>query len=60
MHSFEAYIWISQHENSDVHQGEAEVNITFKGRLILVLTENNKAPTVMLYDTACLAIPSFI
>ena len=29
MHSFEVYIRICQPENSDVHRGEAEVNITF-------------------------------
>ena len=31
MHSFEVDIWICQAENSGVHQGEAEVNITFEG-----------------------------
>ena len=31
MHSFEVDIRICQPENSDVHCGEAEVNITFKG-----------------------------
>ena len=31
MHSFEVDIRICQPENSDVHQGEAEVNITFEG-----------------------------
>ena len=31
MHSFEVNIRICQPENSDVHQGEAEVNITFEG-----------------------------
>ena len=31
MHSFEVDIRICQLENSDVHRGEAEVNITFKG-----------------------------
>ena len=31
MHSFEVDIRICQPENSDVHRGEAEVNITFEG-----------------------------
>ena len=31
MHSFEVDIGICQPENSDVHRGEAEVNITFEG-----------------------------
>ena len=31
MHSFEVNIRICQLENSDVHRGEAEVNITFEG-----------------------------
>ena len=31
MHSFEVNIRICQPENSDVHRGEAEVNITFEG-----------------------------
>ena len=31
MHSFEVYIRICQHENSNVHRGEAEVNVTFEG-----------------------------
>ena len=39
MHSFEVNIRICQPENSDVHQGEAEVNITFQNWLILMLTE---------------------
>ena len=39
MHSFEVNIRICQPENSDVHLGEAAVNITFEGRLILMLTE---------------------
>ena len=26
-------------ENSDVHRGEADLNITFKSKLILMLTE---------------------
>ena len=39
MHSFEFNIRICQPENSDVHRGEAEVNITFEGWLILMLTE---------------------
>ena len=39
MHSFEFNIRICQPENSDVHWGEAEVNITFDGWLILTLTK---------------------
>ena len=39
MHSIEVNIRICQHENSDVYRGEAEVNITFEGWLILMLTE---------------------
>ena len=31
MHSFEIDIRICQSENSDVHRGEAEMNITFEG-----------------------------
>ena len=31
MHSFEVNIRICQPKNSDVHRGEAEVNITFEG-----------------------------
>ena len=31
MHFFEVNIRICQPENSDVHRGEAEVNITFEG-----------------------------
>ena len=31
MHSFEVNIRICQLEKSDVHRGEAEVNITFEG-----------------------------
>ena len=31
MHSFEVNIRICQPENSDVHRGEAKVNITFEG-----------------------------
>ena len=31
MHSFEVNIRICHPENSDVHRGEAEVNITFEG-----------------------------
>ena len=31
MHSFEVNIRICQRENSDVHRGEADVNITFEG-----------------------------
>ena len=36
MHSFEVNITICQPENSDVHRGEVEVNITFEGWLILM------------------------
>ena len=31
MHSFEVNISICQPENSDVHRGKAEVDITFEG-----------------------------
>ena len=31
MHSYEVNIRICQPSNSDVHRGEAEVNITFEG-----------------------------
>ena len=43
MHSFEVNIKICQPKNSDAHQGEAEVNITFEGWLILIISwdENN-------------------
>ena len=39
MHSFEVNIRICQPENSDGLRGEAEMNITFEGLLILMLTE---------------------
>ena len=45
MHSFEVDIRICQPENSDVHQGKAEVNITF---------EKKNAPIVLLYGTVSL------
>ena len=38
-----------------VHQGEAEVNIAFKGRLILMLTEKNP-PIVLLYTLSLFLI----
>ena len=49
MHSFEVNIRICQPENTDVHWGKGEVNITFEGWLILMLTEKN-APIDLLYD----------
>ena len=58
MHSFEVDIRICQPENSDVHQGEAEVNITLEGWLILIITEKN-APIVLLYDTFFLFLVLF-
>ena len=58
MHSFEVNIRICQPENSDVYRGEAEVNITFEGWLILMLTEKN-APIVLLYDTVSLFLVLF-
>ena len=58
MHSFEVNIRICQSENSDVHRGEAEVNITFEGWLLLMLTEKN-APIVLLYDTGSLFLVLF-
>ena len=39
MHSFEVNISICQAENSDVHRGKSELNITFEGWLILMLAE---------------------
>ena len=39
MHSFEVNIRICQTESVDVYQGEAAVNITFEGLLILMLIE---------------------
>ena len=59
MHSFEVNIRICQPEDSDVHQGEAEVNITFESWLFLMLTEKN-APIVLFYDTVCLSFPCFV
>ena len=49
MHSFKVDIWICQPKNSDVHRVEGEVNITFEGWLILMITEKD-APIVLLYD----------
>ena len=59
MHSFEANIRISQPENSDVYLGKAGVNITLKGRLILMLLKKN-GPIVLLYVTVFLLFPSVI
>ena len=56
MHSFEVDIRICQPENSDVHRGEAEVNITFEGWLILMLTE--KECTNCFVTWLCLSFPS--
>ena len=39
MQSFEVNIGISQPENSDVHRGEAKMNITSREGLILMLIE---------------------
>ena len=58
MHSFEANIRIWQPENSDVHWGEAEVNITFEGRLILMLIEKEYTYCFAIWHF--LYIPSFI
>ena len=41
MHSFEVNIRICQTENSDVHRGEAEVNITFEVNIRICQTENS-------------------
>ena len=57
-HSFEVKIRICQLENSDVHRGKAEVNITFAGWLILMLTE--KECTNWFVVWYCLSFPSFI
>ena len=48
MYSFEVDIRICKPKISDFHRGEAEVNITFEGRLILMLTSKN-APIVSLF-----------
>ena len=58
MHSFEVNIRICQPENSDVHRGEAEVNITFEGWLILMLTEKECTNCFVIWH--CLSFPSFI
>ena len=58
MHSFEVDIRICQPENSDVHRGEAEVNITFEGWLILMLTEKECTNCFVIWH--CLSFPSFI
>ena len=39
MHSFEVNIRLCQPENSDVHRGEAEVNINFEDCLMLMVAE---------------------
>ena len=39
MHSFEVNIRICQSENSDVHRGETQLNITFEGLLMLMFPE---------------------
>ena len=47
------FIRICQPKNSDVHLGFASVNITFEGRLILMLTEKE-------FTNDCLSFPSVI
>ena len=59
IHSYEVNISICQPENSDVHRGKVQVNITIEGWLILMLTEKN-APIVLLYDTVSLFLVLFI
>ena len=58
MHSFEVNIRICQPKNTDVHLGEAQVNTTLEGWLILMFTEKN-APIVLLYDTVSLFLVLF-
>ena len=58
MHSFEVDIRICQPENSDVLPGKAEVNITYEGGLILMLTE--KECTYCFVICHCFSFPSFI
>ena len=55
MYSFEVDIRICQPENSDVHLGEAEVNITFEGWLILMLTEKEWTNCFVIWH--CLSCP---
>ena len=58
VHSFEVNIRICQPENSYVHRGKAEVNITFECWLIQMFTKKN-APIVLLYDTVSLFLVLF-
>ena len=58
MHSFEVNFRICQPENSDVHRSEGEVNITFEGRLILMLTEKECTSCFVIWPG--LSFPSFI
>ena len=58
MHSWEVNTGICQPENSDVHRGEAEVNITFEGWLILMLTEKECTNCFVIWH--CLSFPSCI
>ena len=59
MHFFEVIIRICQPENSDVHRGKAEVNITFKGWLVLMVTEKECNNSFFLYDTVSLFLVLF-
>ena len=55
---FEVHIRICQPENNDVHRGEAEVNSTFEGWLILMLTEEACTNCFVIWH--CLYFPRFI
>ena len=58
MHSFDVNLRICQPENGDVHRREAQVNITFEGWLILMLTEKEYTNCFVIWH--CLSFPSFI
>ena len=58
MHSFGVNIRICQPKNSDVHRGKAEVNITLKGWLILILTDI-ECTNCFVYDTVSIILVLF-
>ena len=58
MLSFEVIIRICQPQNNDVHLGEAEVNITFEGCIILMLTEKECTYSFVIWH--CLSFLSSI
>ena len=58
MHSYSVNIGICQPENSHVHRGEAEKNITFEGWLILLSTEKECTYCFVIWH--CFSFPSFI